>query len=199
LSDEPFEQLQKRIPNISQEVDDFLKKRAEELTGQSIGEGADYGSLKAKYSELVNKVAKKDAELKEITPYYHEANTLLAGLGLKKDFSNADELIPQFTSAWKGRVEFMHEYVSLVELARDKRQAERRLSTIRGQPKPVATPATSVLTLRTQDGKPVSNETTTVERAKEEDLEVEEDSDLENPAISEHPQECRAIVPVVSP
>jgi hypothetical protein len=131
LSDEPFEQLQKLSPNVSQEVDGFIRKRVEELTSQSIGEGANYEGLKAKHSELVNKVARKDAQLKQKMPDHHEANELLAGLGLLKDFSNADELIPQFMVAWKGNVDFMQEYVTLVELARDKRQTERLLRTIR--------------------------------------------------------------------
>ena len=48
LDDASFEQLQKLSPNISQEVDGFIRKRVEELTGQSIGEGVDYGGLRSK-------------------------------------------------------------------------------------------------------------------------------------------------------
>jgi hypothetical protein len=135
LTDEAFEELQKRSPNISQEVDGFIRKRVQELNGHAIGEDPDYEGLKVKYSELVSKVAKKDEQLKEKKPNYHNACELLADLGLKADFSNADELIPQFMSAWKGDVEFMHEYVTLVELTQDKRQTERILRTIRSRPK----------------------------------------------------------------
>jgi len=134
LTDGPFEELQKLSPNISQEVDGLIRKRLEELTGHSMREDVDYEGLKAKYSELSSKVAKKDLELKEISPLYHNANVLIHSLGLKGDFSNADELIPQFISAWKDDAEFMHEYITLVELARDKRQTERLLRTIRSGP-----------------------------------------------------------------
>lgn len=119
--------------SLSEEIMNFVLRRRDELkggSGQSMGEGVDYQSLKARYSKLVSEVARKKDELSEM-PYFHEANDLLAGLGLKKDFSNADELTPQFMVAWKGDVDFMQEYVTLVELARDKRQAERRLREIR--------------------------------------------------------------------
>ena len=119
--------------SLSEEIMGFVLKRRDELkgNGSSQSTSADYQRLKVRYSDLVSKVAKKDAELKEIEIHYHEANDLLAGLGLKKDFSNANELIPQFISAWKGPVEFMHEYLSLVELARDKRETEQLLRTLR--------------------------------------------------------------------
>lgn len=233
LDDASFEQLQKLSPNISQEVDGFIRKRVEELTGKSIGEGVDYEGLRSKYSELVNRTARKDAQLKE-KPCYHEANDLLAGLGLKKDFSNADELVPKFLAVWRGDVDFAEEYVTLVELAAEKRQAERRLREIRtrskkedpGAPKTeeqrkkeaelqkqreeaeeaqrrktvFSDTVSSVVDARRaseiEDG---ASEGSCEEDDEEEDLDVKEDSDLENPAVSEHPQECREIVPVVSP
>lgn len=119
--------------SLSEEIMSFVLRRRDELKGNGTSQSTsvDYQRLKLRYSELVRKVAKKDDELTTITPYYSEANDLLAGLGLKKDFSNASELIPQFISAWKGPVEFMHEYLSLVELARDKCETERLLRTLR--------------------------------------------------------------------
>ena len=164
----------------------------------------------------MNRVAKKDEQLKE-KPCYHEANDLLAGLGLKKDFSNADELIPKFMAAWKGDVDFMQEYVTLVELARDKRNAERRLREIRTRSKkedPELSPKDEEqLKKETELGKQReeaeetqrrkieddASEGSCEEDVEEEDLDVEEDSDLENPPISELPQECRAIVSATCP
>lgn len=126
-----FKQL---VPNMSEEVEGFMSRRIIELSGSDEnGRRARYEELKNQYNKLLRDVAKKDAELAGITPHYHEANDLLAGLGLKKDFSNADELIPKLTKQWKGPAEFLHEYISLVELARDKRVVERELTQLRSQ------------------------------------------------------------------
>lgn len=55
--------------------------------------------------------------------HFQEATDLLLELGLKKDFSNTDELIPKFMSAWKGDESFMHKFLNLVKLAGDKKRA----------------------------------------------------------------------------
>lgn len=59
----------------------------------------------------------------------------------RADLSNAADMIPKFIVAWpKTHADqgFMHEYISLVELARDKKQVEQRLSELRtaGEPEP---------------------------------------------------------------
>lgn len=133
LEKDVLSRFKKLVPNMSQEVEVFMSQRIIELSGSDEnGRRLRYEELKNQYNKLVREVAKKDAEL-AATPYYHEANDLLAGLGLKKDFSNADELIPKLTKQWKGPAEFLHEYISLVELARDKRVVERELTQLRSQ------------------------------------------------------------------
>lgn len=144
LEKEVLKRFKKLVPNMSEEVETFMSQRIIELSGSDEnGRHLRYEELKNQYNKLVREVAKKDTELTAITPHYHEANTLLAGLGLKKDFSNADELIPKLTKEWKGPAEFLHEYISLVELARDKRVVERELTQLRSQSQSTETSVSS--------------------------------------------------------
>jgi DNA repair exonuclease SbcCD ATPase subunit len=129
-----YERFKQKVPNMSEEVEAFMSRRIVELSGSDErARRLRYEELKSQYNKLVKKVAEKDQELREITPHYHTANELLHGLGLKADFSNAEELIPKVTKEWTGPVEFLHEYINLVELARDKRVVERELTQLRSQ------------------------------------------------------------------
>jgi len=130
LDKDVLSRFKKLVPNMSGEVEAFISRRVIELSGSDErARRVRYEELQSQYSKLVKKVAEKKDELSEIIPYFQEANDLLAGLGLKKDFSNADELIPKLRKQWDGGrpSEFIHQYISLVELARDKRLVEREL------------------------------------------------------------------------
>ena len=128
---EPFSQLQKLVPNVSAEINKFIKQRVSELNGKPYDATDDYDKLKEEHIQLVSQVARLEKQLRTQADAFAEANQLLAELGVKPDLSNTDELIPKFLSAWKGSQEFMHEYISLIEIAEKKKQVEQRLKEIR--------------------------------------------------------------------
>ena len=85
---------------------------------------------------LVGQVEKLENRLERQSDAFDQANRLLGELGVKSDLSNAGEVIPKFLVAWKGSQEFMHEYISLIEVAEKKKQVETRLRELRSA-KPV--------------------------------------------------------------
>jgi hypothetical protein len=117
----------------------------------------------------------------------------LAEVGLLADLSNAADIIPRFIAAWKKTHDdegFMHEYVSFVELAVEKKQVEQKLDELRpaanvapepeldvdtvtlAQPAMSATPATP----RQNKQKTLIEE----EGSRHEDLQEDEDEHDEN-------------------
>lgn len=131
VSDESFKALQKLVPNVSAELDAFVKKRVAELTGRPVDNSDDYEALKVRHMALVSEVVKLEKRLSKEAENFGKANILLGELGVKPDLSNAGEVIPKFLVAWKGSQEFMHEYVTLVEVAQKKKEAETRLREVR--------------------------------------------------------------------
>jgi hypothetical protein len=135
LTREAYEQFKKLVPSVSAEVDIFIRKRVAELQGGQTTEDRDanYNAVKSKYEDLMIKTVRLERKLKA-SKYFQEATDLLLELGLKKDLSNADELVPLFMKAWKGDESFMHEFLNLVELARDKKRALQALTVMRSEP-----------------------------------------------------------------
>ena len=136
LTDGPFEELQKLSPNISQEVDGFIRKRVEELTGQSMGEGqgVDYEHLKERHNSLMRQVEAMQKALSQDEKTFHQANGLLVSLGIEKDFINAADVIPKLVKAWKGEAAYIQEYVSLIEISKERKALTKRLLEIRSGP-----------------------------------------------------------------
>jgi hypothetical protein len=127
----PFEELQKLVPNVSAEINGFVKRRVAELSGKPVDGTGDYGELKDELDKKAIQVARLMKRLSEQADAYGEANHLLAELGIKDDMSNASEVISKFMLAWKGGQEFMHQYITLIETAQKKKQVEQRLKEIR--------------------------------------------------------------------
>lgn len=123
--------------SMSEEFADFISTRLAELKGSgSTLDSADsvrrLQSLKKTYGELKANTVRLDRELKTSrSKDFDKATHLLVQLGLKRDFSNVDELTPKFISAWKGDEAFMHEFLNLLELARDKKRVLQALTAMR--------------------------------------------------------------------
>lgn len=101
LDDASFEQLQKLSSNISQEVDGFIRKRVEELTGHTTSEDVNYQTLKERHNGLLRQVETMKKALSQDEKPFEEANNLVNSLGIDKDFSNAVDVIPKLIKAWK--------------------------------------------------------------------------------------------------
>jgi predicted CopG family antitoxin len=136
VNDESFKELQKLVKNVSGEIDTFIKRRVAELAGRPADNTEEYEALKAKHIMLVGQVAKMIKRLSQEADNYDKANTLLEQLGMKPDMTDTAKIIPTFLATWVGSREFAHMYVTLIELAKDKKDIERKLSEIRSA-KPV--------------------------------------------------------------
>jgi vacuolar-type H+-ATPase subunit I/STV1 len=125
--------------SLSEEIMDFVVRRLDELHG-TVGLGTSdeegsrkYEELKAKHKKMRDDFDRRKEKLKEHEDYW-KAIEMLRALGMLADMSNTDEIIPKFTAAWpKTHADqgFMHEFISLAELSRDKKQVEQRLSQLR--------------------------------------------------------------------
>ena len=119
---------------ISQELDEFIARRLAELEGTQV-QGAqatsdEYEDLKRKHLSLIKDA---DAIRKRLVKMkvYDKLEELVEKLGLNfEDFSNVDEVAPKLLGEWKDAEE-AHEFITLIETVREKRQVERRLAEIR--------------------------------------------------------------------
>jgi vacuolar-type H+-ATPase subunit I/STV1 len=125
--------------SLSEEIMDFVLRRLDELRGAVKPGTSDeeasrkYEELKAKHKKMQDDFDRRKKKLREHEDYL-KANEMLRELGMLQNLSNADDIKPKFIAAWtKTHADqgFMHEYISLVELARDKKQVEQRLSELR--------------------------------------------------------------------
>lgn len=163
---------------------DFVCRKLGELKGteSKVDSTRRLENLKEKYDDLMVKTVKLERQLK-ISEDYEKATDLLFELGIKNDLSNADELIPKFMSSWKGDEGFMHRYLNLVELARDKWRALHDLTEMRRgsvQPEQAQHTTPTIEPIDTEAGKvqkqlPVPA-SAVPEEGREED--AEEDADL---------------------
>jgi hypothetical protein len=123
--------------SLSEEIMDFILRRLEELRGTVNPDTSDqeakrkYLELKQTHITLVGQVEKLINQLEKQPDVYGEANELLAELKVTPDLGNTSEVVPKFLLAWKGSTEFAHMFVTLIELAKDKKDIERKLSEIR--------------------------------------------------------------------
>jgi hypothetical protein len=144
--------FKKLVPSVSAEFNEFMRRRVAELEGRPEDFSGDYGELKKKHSTLYSRVSRKEVDLREGAPEaFAKANESLAQLGMKADLSNADQIIPKLVGAWTGEQDFLHEYISLVELSREKRKVEHRLSEMRtSNQEPEVKPCTDIVPLPKQ-------------------------------------------------
>jgi len=125
--------------SLSEEIMGFVLRRLDELRG-TVGLGTSdeeagrkYEELKVKHKKMQDDLDRRKEKLKEHEDYW-KAIEMLRTLGMLANMSNTEEVIPKFTAAWtKTHADqgFMHEFISLVELSRDKKQVEHGLSELR--------------------------------------------------------------------
>lgn len=133
--------------SISEEIMNFVLRRLDELRGAVTPGSSDeeagrkYEELKVKHKKMQNDFDTMKEKLSKHEDYL-KANEMLGNLGMLQDLSNADDIIPKFIATWPSAHAdqgFMHEYISLIELSRDKKHVEQRLSELRavaGKPEP---------------------------------------------------------------
>ncbi|MCJ7484189.1 MAG: hypothetical protein MUO31_14645, partial [Thermodesulfovibrionales bacterium] len=139
VSPEPFAELQRLVRNVSSEIDRLIRIRVAELRGKACGDdgAGSYEEVRSELTEHVDRVARMIKRLEGRTDeatgenLFESASSLLGSLGIKADYSNIAELTPKFMDAWRGSEEFMHEFITLIEDARDKKDVEKRLREIR--------------------------------------------------------------------
>lgn len=132
LTRDVLESFKKLVPNVSAEVDNWMRIRLVELQGGEPDKEDPKTRLKRlsdEYDKLRFDVVKLEANVKA-SVYFREASNLLVQLGMKKDLSNASEVIPRFRVAWKGDMFFLHQIENLVKLTRDMYSAEHVLNVM---------------------------------------------------------------------
>ncbi|MEM3459286.1 MAG: hypothetical protein QXN36_07090 [Candidatus Bathyarchaeia archaeon] len=118
--------------SISEEVNDLLRKRLAELEGTQppAHEAADYEALKREYAKLFDEVERLKTALKKIG-CYDELMSLVCELGLDfGDLHNMWDIVPELMESWEDRGQ-THQFITLMEKAKKKKELERKLTQIR--------------------------------------------------------------------
>jgi len=106
----------------------------------------DYAELKSNHAKLVKEVDNLEKQIRK-QKVYDQLEELAGKVGLDfDDFSNIDQVAPRLLKEWEEQdlggliplPEHMHQFITLIELARDKRRIEAKLTEIRlsGKPNP---------------------------------------------------------------
>ena len=134
LDEVAYKRLQELIKpkKISLEIDDLIKRRIAELEGGEYNplEEADYEALKREHNQLVREAEKLRRHLKR-RKVYSQLLQLAFNLGMKEDLSNLDEITPKILDSWDGWKEDAHQFITLLETIRSKREIEQKLEEIR--------------------------------------------------------------------
>ena len=115
---------------IGELINDYLRQLAEKLEGKS-PELDDYESLKRQYAKLVEDTKRYVKMLKD-TGSFETMHNLAVEYGL--DFNsmhNADEVAAKLLETADIPEEALHTYISLLEVAKKKREVGRKLTEIR--------------------------------------------------------------------
>ena len=106
-----------------------------------------YAELKSNHAKLVKEVDNLENQVKK-QKVYDQLEELAGKVGLDfDDFENIDQVAPKLLKEWEKQdlggtliplPEHMHQFITLIELARDKRRIEAKLTEIRlsGKPNP---------------------------------------------------------------
>ncbi|MEM3577258.1 MAG: hypothetical protein QXX51_02225 [Candidatus Bathyarchaeia archaeon] len=118
--------------SVSEEVNDLLRKRLAELEGTQppAYETADYENLKREYAKLFDEVERLKTALKKLG-CYDELIDLVRELGLDfGDLHNMWDIVPKLMQSWEDRGQ-AHQFISLMEKAKKKKELERKLTETR--------------------------------------------------------------------
>jgi hypothetical protein len=104
-----------------------------------------YAELKSNHAKLVKEVDNLEKQIRK-QKVYDQLEELAGKVGLDfDDFKNIDQVAPKLLKEWKQQdlggsliplPEHMHQFITLIELARDKREIEAKLTEIRLSGKP---------------------------------------------------------------
>jgi uncharacterized coiled-coil DUF342 family protein len=121
--------------SLSEEIMDFVLKRLNELRGTVNPDASEeeanrqYEELKAEHTTLFYQARKMAQRLQELhKEWYDDATVLIGQMGLRKDLSNAQDIIPKFIEAWDGSKSFLQEFLSMIEVAVSEKRVEERLA-----------------------------------------------------------------------
>jgi len=119
--------------SVSEEVNEFLKRRLAELKGQEqLGaEALDYEALKREHVRLMAEIMRLTRLLEKLEAY----DALLDAaekLGLNLEtFDNAEEATAKLMQTWEGSKAALHIFITLLETVQKKRGVEQKLKEIR--------------------------------------------------------------------
>jgi hypothetical protein len=134
IDDTYLQALRKIIPpkSISHEIEDLIRKRVAELEGREYApqEHVDFEVLVRDHDRLVKEVDKREKWLRK-QKAYDDLGRLAVKLGLTPDLHNLDEVAPKLLDEYKGLKEDTHQFLSLLETVKAKREVERKLDEIR--------------------------------------------------------------------
>ena len=129
----------KRLVNpkpISVEVRELIQKRIAELEGRDPNSvnPEEYEALKLKHIKLVD-YAEAIERLLRRQGVYKELMQLAHNLGLVwKDLRNLGEVTPKILDEWEGSPAQAHQFITMLEKAREIKNVERKLAEIRKFP-----------------------------------------------------------------
>jgi hypothetical protein len=134
IDGEAYQALRKAVypKKVSQEVEDLMRKRVAELEGKQYEpqEQVDLGALKRDHARLIIEVDRLEKWLRK-QKAYDDLGRLAVKLGLTPDLRNLDEVAPKLLDEYKGLKEDTHQFLSLLETVKAKREVERKLDEIR--------------------------------------------------------------------
>jgi len=136
LSAEPYDRLKELVESVSQEVDKLIKQRLAELEGREYSplESVNYEALKNSHFNLVRKVDKLEKHMRK-RGVYNDLLDLAYDFGLDGDsLGNLHEVAAKMLKKWVGIKEDVHQFISLLEAVKDKKDVEKRLGRIRSHP-----------------------------------------------------------------
>jgi hypothetical protein len=123
---------------LADEFNDLFTERLRELRGtQTDANGAadrerQYEDLKREHTRLYSEWQKRKEPLARDKDGFLKVNKLLENLGLRHDLSNLADVLPSLMAQWEGDLSYLHEFVSLLELALKTKQVQKRLMEMRG-------------------------------------------------------------------
>jgi len=134
IDGEAYQALRKAVypKKVSHEVEDLMRKRISELEGREYApqEHVDYEVLKRDHTRLIIEVDRLEKALVK-RKVYDDLGRLAVKLGLTPDLRNLDEVAPKLLDEYKGLKEDTHQFLSLLETVKAKREVERKLDEIR--------------------------------------------------------------------
>jgi len=134
LDENAYNRLRELIKpeKMSREIDDLIRRRIAKLEGREYNpaESADYEVLKREHNRLVREAESLRRHLKR-RKVYKAFLDLAFNCNMKEDLSNLDEVTPEILDGWDGWKEDAHQFITLLETIRSKREIGRKLEEIR--------------------------------------------------------------------